>query len=305
MSSALSYILQALAVLGGLALLLMAWQHYRYLRIRREAAQDRQSLLHHRDAFHVITFFRVPEGERVADSARAFYNRLQDSGSPRLVYAGHSGFKVESKQLGAQRWDGLVLLEYSSRSVYENEASKLMAATARDLFSDSYRHGMRRNRRDSLALPLALLAIRVQDIFMGRWRPLPLDPQPGFDTAPEYDVWRQRIERLEALHRINPRGLVVFNLVKHGTEEQRRADSAYTRRMLSRMAALGHGPLHMGRSVALEGSARFDHVAIVLYPSAHYFAELISSQFFQSIIGDKQLADTQAVPTVPLTEVVA
>lgn len=70
--------------------------------------------------------------------------------------------------------------------------------------------------------------------------------------------------------------------------------------MITRMAGLTHGPMHVGRAVTLEGNARFDQVVVVYYPGPGYFADLIGSEFFQDIIGDKQLADTQAVPTVPI-----
>ncbi|MFT4519513.1 MAG: hypothetical protein ACI9JM_001909 [Halioglobus sp.] len=68
------------------------------------------------------------------------------------------------------------------------------------------------------------------------------------------------------------------------------------------MAALGHGPLHVGRSVPMEGEENFDSVFIVHYPSVKYFAELLCSQYFPSIVNNKQLVDIMAVPTVPITE---
>ena len=39
---------------------------------------------------------------------------------------------------------------------------------------------------------------------------------------------------------------------------------------------------------------------VILGGRGCYFAELLSSEFFLGIIGDKQLGDTQAVPTVPI-----
>ena len=66
------------------------------------------------------------------------------------------------------------------------------------------------------------------------------------------------------------------------------------------MGRLAHGPMHMGSAVTLEGDASFKTVAIVYYPGVSYFAKLVSSRFFLGIIGDKQLGDTQAVPTVPI-----
>ena len=43
---------------------------------------------------------------------------------------------------------------------------------------------------------------------------------------------------------------------------------------------------------------------VVHYPGTEYFAGLITSTFFQSIIGDKQLGDNQSSVTVPLLELI-
>lgn len=72
-------------------------------------------------------------------------------------------------------------------------------------------------------------------------------------------------------------------------------------RLISRMAALSHGPLHIGRSVALEKSASFNRVYILYYPSTRYYADMLSSQFYFNIGGYRQLGDAIRVPTVPIT----
>jgi len=69
---------------------------------------------------------------------------------------------------------------------------------------------------------------------------------------------------------------------------------------LTRMAALAHGPMHLGSAVPVEGDAQFDDVVIVYYPGVDYFSHLVRSRFFQGIIGDKQLGDTLVVLTVPI-----
>jgi hypothetical protein len=58
--------------------------------------------------------------------------------------------------------------------------------------------------------------------------------------------------------------------------------------------------MHIGSAVRLEEEAEFDQVVIVYYPGPNYFADMLESRFFNAIIDDKQLADTQAVPTVPI-----
>ena len=70
--------------------------------------------------------------------------------------------------------------------------------------------------------------------------------------------------------------------------------------MLSVRADVGNGPMHLGQAITLEGEADFDNVTIVYYPGVQYFADMIRSEFFTSIVRGKQLADTLSAPTVPL-----
>ena len=47
---------------------------------------------------------------------------------------------------------------------------------------------------------------------------------------------------------------------------------------------------------------RLEDVAIVYYPGVRFFSSMIQSEFFQGIIGDKQLGDTQSTITVPVLD---
>ena len=95
---------------------------------------------------------------------------------------------------------------------------------------------------------------------------------------------------------------MIVNLIKEGTGAQQTANASYGTRMLERMAVGAHGPLHMGASVPLNQAHDFDNVALVYYPGSGYFRELVTSTWFQNIIGDKQLDDSQASITVPVTD---
>lgn len=291
-------------VLLVLAVIVLAalWQHYRYLRVRRDAAQDRQRLLYSGDAFHVIVFFKLRSGDKVIDTVRRFTQHLLAGDRARLIYAGQSAFTVSSQQLGHRDWDGVLLIEYPSRPIFEECRTAPGYNEARLLFADSYIHGMRRNRRMSSSYPLLLLRRRIKDLLLGRWKLAPLQVSQEFETSANADHWRSRVSRLRALHEINRQGLVVYNLIKFSPAGQDDVVDAYGSELLSRMAALVHGPLHVGRSVALEEFARFDRVYIVYYPSARYFADLLSSQYFHSIVGINKLGDMVRVPTVPITD---
>jgi hypothetical protein len=294
--------LDAIAASVFIVVAAMAWQHLRYQRIRRDSAQDRQKAWHSSESFHVIVFFKLRNGDKVVDTLRRFVQQILTSSEARLVYAGEAAFTVSSKQLGNGDWDGLLMFEYPSRTDYQESVADGHWHEARRYFADSYMHGMRRDRQKNLAVPQFLLRLRLQDILCGKWRVEPLEVSPIFATFPEYDIWRTREARLRAINTINSEGLVVYSLAKRGNPGQRADNTVFNRKMASRMAALGHGPLHVGRLVALENLARFDQVFATHYPSADYFAELLASQFFNNLTSSKQLGDYLAVFTIPITD---
>jgi hypothetical protein len=291
-------ILFLILTLVGIA---MIWQHRRYQYIRQDLAQDLQRPLHPGEAFHVIVFFKLKPGDKVVETARRFAHQLQSSSEARLVYAGQAAFTVNALHLDNREWDGVLLFEFPSRNDYEQSRVDARTVLARRLFADSYLHGMRRNRTASLFVPQWLLRHRMKDLLLGRWRIEPLQNTLAFETAPEFQLWRNRVSRLRALHEINRDGLVMFNLIKYGADGHQDIAEIYGDRLLSRMAVFRHGPLHMGRSVALEEFARFDRVYIAYYPSARYFADLIASQYFHNIAGSKLMGDSFRVATAPIT----
>jgi hypothetical protein len=110
-----------------------------------------------------------------------------------------------------------------------------------------------------------------------------------------------RVSRLKALHEVNREGLVVLNLVKFPATGYQGLVDPFGNKLRSRMAALDHGPLHVGRTVALEKMAKFDRIYIIYYPSARYFADMLSSQYFNSVTGNPSKGDALRVATVPIT----
>lgn len=294
-------ILQLVALILAGALCAIVWQDLRYRRIRRQRAQDFQRRFHPGSAFHVIVFFKLGRGDRLVPTVRRFVELVTAASNARLIYAGQAAFTVNSEQMEVQDWDGVLLLEYPNREDYQLSCDDYRTAAARGLFADSYYHAMRRHRKLSAAIPRFLLALRLKDILKGKWRVEPFRPSPEFETFPEFQVWRNRVGRLMALHEVNRTGLVVFNLLKLPSPGGQDAVESVGAGLLSRMAALGYGPLHFGRPVVLENLARFDRVFVVYYPSARYFAQMLSSQYHASMTGMRLQSDTLSVPTVPVT----
>jgi hypothetical protein len=282
-------------------LLATIWQHYRYWRIRRDKAQDRQRLLHSTDAFHLMVFFRLRRPDKLVETCQRFTQGMLSGTRARLIYAGQSAFTENSHQLHTVDWDGVLLFEYPSRTDFERRRSAPETIAVRALFAESYFHGMRRNRKLSGLFPLHMLRRRLLDTVTGHWRPEPLQPSLEFAMSPEYALWRARVNRLSALHEVYRDGAVVFNLVKYDSGRSPGMGTHNTGKLLSRMAALSHGPLHIGRCVALEEFARFDRAYITFYPSARYLADLLGSQHFLAMLGQNKTADLLRVPTVPIT----
>jgi hypothetical protein len=295
------YVLETAALTVLLGLGCLSWQQLRFMRARKRSAQDGQSVFHRHDVFHLILYFRVPEGERVIETTREFWRRIRNACDVRLVYAGQAVFATDSKQLPHTEWSGIVVLQFPNRAGLEAPEVQSPLREARELFAESYLHGMQRNCYLSLVMPQVLLALRLKDLLRGRWRWPSLEKLPAFDTFPQYDVWRSRISRLRASHTINLGGLVVYYLVRNRDPGELLGNQDDSAELLSRMAAEGFGPLHIGRSRTLEGSERFDPVFAIHYPSAAYFAELVASRFYQGIVSGQHLVDTLSMPTVPVT----
>lgn len=291
--------------IGALILLVvlgvLLWQELRYRRIRRFRAQDFQQVFHPRDAFHVMVFFKLTSGERLVSTVRRFVELVSAAGNAKLIYAGQAAFTINSEQMERQNWDGFLLLEYPNREDYQQSCEDYRSSAARGLFSASYYHAMRRNRRFGARIPGYLLGLRLKDILKGKWRVEPFMPSAEFKMFPELQAWRDRVGRLRALHEVNRTGMVVVNLLKLPSPGGQQAVEAIGDKLMSRMAALGHGPLHVGRPVALEKLARFDRVFIVYYPSALYYADMLSSQYYASVTGFKHPGDAIRVATVPVT----
>jgi hypothetical protein len=276
----------------------MLWQHQRYLGIRREVAQDRQPLLYGGGAFHVVTFLRVAEGVDAIEAVRDLKRVTEGVGGGEWIYAGKVALEGRaSSQLEDVEWSAIVVAQFPSRDAYAEAAVSPTWRQALAGFEASYSHGLDRSAWVNLAIPHFLLARRGVQLVTREGSFFPFEPTP--DEALPAEV-RHRIDQLLRERELGAKAVVVVNLIKKGTSEQQARDRAYGWRMIGAMAERGCGPMHMGRAVTLEGDADFDDVAIVYYPGVAYFAEMLGSSFFQGIIGDKQLGDTQATITVPI-----
>jgi len=278
------------AVLAG-----MAWQHLRYLNLRRRAVQDRQPMLYGRRTFHVLTFLKAHPGEDpVAAVAKL---RQTTAGGGRWIYAGKVVVNVPSARIGPADWSAVTLVQYPSREAYERWAASEAHRVALGAFEAHYVQGARRSAAENLILPQLLLLRRLAARLRGEPSAYPFRPMPAEALPPRV---HEVMARLRADAELGRDAAVVINLQAKGDAAMRANDRRYTSPMIGLMAELGYGPMHLAKAEMLPGGEPFDRVAIVYYPGAAFFADMVGSSFYQHILPSKQLADNQSTITAPI-----
>ena len=290
------------SILLIVVLLAIAGQQYRYLRVRRDIAKDRQALFHSSSVFHAATVVELSPGQELLSGVRDFVEAIERTGAT-VVYAGKIAVNgLHSSQIPQVEWDAFVLAQYPSREAYSAATSSPEIQKARSTFATTYTLGMKRSPWLNLAIPVGLLGLRAVDIVRRHPPRYPFRRAASSDHIPgeTRDRRANLIEGLLANREYGTDAVVVLNFIKNGSAEQREANSGYGTEMMALMAEMGNGPTHIGKAVTLEGDADFDNVVIVYYPGVEYFAEMLQSEFFTGIVGGKQLGDTLSSPTVPL-----
>jgi hypothetical protein len=291
-----------LSILLIVVLLAVTGQQYRYFRWRRDVAADQQPLFHSSSVFHVATVVALAPDQDLLSTMRDFVEASEGAGA-KVIYVGKiAANALLSGQIPQAEWNAFVLNQYPSRKAYAQADADPGYQKARSSFAAAYSLGMQRSPWLNLALPVALLGVRTLDIIKRQPARYPFVPARETDGPPPAALERRAgiVAGLLANREYGRDAVVVLNFIKAGSGAQRDANSGYGAKMMSLMAEIGNGPVHMGRAMTLEGDADFDSVAIVYYPGVDYFAEMLQSEFFTAIIGDKQLGDSLSSPTVPL-----
>ncbi|AOW93714.1 hypothetical protein BFN03_16540 [Rhodococcus sp. WMMA185] len=247
----------------------------------------------------MLTFLAASPGTDIVSEVRAL-RRATEGSQAGWIYAGKVVVAaLHSAQIGEKNWSAVVLLQYPSREAYERHAESAAMRAALARFEEVYVQGFRRSPFVNAMIPQLLLAMRVAQIVGRRPSHFPFRRTQSQDVPPQVEQLSRRLsEEVE----FGAHAIVIVNLIKRGTREQRSADRRYTTAMFSAMAEGGYGPLHVGRPVRVERNYEFDAVALVYYPGVEFFIDLTRSEYFQAIYGDKQLGDTQAVITVPILD---
>jgi hypothetical protein len=275
------------------------WQHFRYLKLRRERIDDRQPLFYPARSFHAVTYLKVAAGRSALEELRALREVIERPAGGSVVYAGLVGpAMAKSKQLDNE-WDGLILTQYPSREAFDAMATQDVYRGVLARSERTHTHGATRNVALNLMIPVGLLLLRIWNILLRTPSAFPFEPV-GEDAMPELLQVMKEVEQLDAFRGIKDDAVVVFNLIQPGNETQRKADRSYALSMLSAMAEGGYGPTHAGRAVTVEGEARFTQFVSVYYPGIDHMHAMVGSTFMNRIGSGKQLGDSLAVATVPV-----
>lgn len=281
----------------------MVWQHLRYQDARRNAVHDLQDAFHSNAVLHGVLFLKVAPDTDLFDAMGALRAGTDALRGAQTVYAGKVAMNgLASSQLVEAlgedvAWDAVALVQFDDRAGYDRWRGDEGVRAAMRGFETTYIHGMKRSALANLALVQGFLLSRVMQA--ATFQPSVLPFEPALPDSVRVAAAEQRATMLEELE-LGREAVFVANLIKTGTPEEAAADARYSGAMMAAMARGGHGPLHMGTAVTLEGDASFDMVAFVYYPGVQYFHDLTGSTFFRNIIGDKRLGDTQATVTVPI-----
>ncbi|MEL6341498.1 MAG: hypothetical protein AAFV53_00090 [Myxococcota bacterium] len=280
---------------------MMLWQQLRYQHLRRTVVQDHQPLLHG-EVLHVLTFLTVSPDQDLIEAMRVLKNAAEQDRPGTLIYAGKIVANVISSPQVVRAfredvpWDGVILQQFPDREAYEAYLSNEQVQDALAQFPVRFAHGMDRSAMASALMPQLLLARKLKRIATSAPSLLPL----------KTDETRQEMATAAFppdVEQLGEDAIVVVNLIREGDAEQRTNNRHYSRSMMDLMADLNYGPMHIGGSIPIDHPLAYSSVAIVYYPGARFFRDLITSTYLQGIIGNKQLADTQVSVTVPITDV--
>jgi len=298
----MNIVFYTIATLFSVILVGIIAQEWRYYSVRRNTIKDQQNLFHGSNVFHVITALKLAPEQELINAVKNYIETVKNRGA-KVIYAGKVIINAtRSSQIPADDWDAFVLIQYPDHKAWEETNSREDYQSMRSEFGNTYSLGMQRPAVTNLLIPILLLGRRFIQIIKREPSPYPFKRTVA-PEAKQLEIQTQT-QFMDELIRVNGKysedAIVIVNFQKHGNEAERKADKGYANAMMALMAELGYGPTHIGKAVTLQGDAYFDQVVLVYYPGVEFFFDMVRSEFFNGIIGGKQLGDNQASPTVPL-----
>jgi len=298
-------LLVTICSLLALAVLVVGIHLWNQLQLRRGVLFDRQDLFHSSDAFHVVSALKLKPGQELLEGVGRYVKGVEQLGAE-VIYAGKVAFPKprKSRQMPDFEWDAFVVSQYATRDAWETAAVSANYIGLKSEFTRIWSLGMQRGATQNLVVSLVMLQKRIRH-FLSRdpatypFEPVEVPADRGRQAAARSALLEQVVTENNAF---SEDALVIINFQKFGDASQKRANSKYGDAMMSMLAEMGHGPVHLGRAVTLEDDVDFDQVAIVSYPGIEYFVEMVQSKFYTGIFGGKQLGDDLSSPTVPILQ---
>jgi hypothetical protein len=295
----------AIGVLVGLAVLVVGVHLAKHSQLRRDVLFDRQDLFHSADAFHVVSALKLEPGQELLEGVGRYVRGVEQQGA-KVIYAGKSAFPFprKSKQMPDFVWEAFVVSQYPTREAWETAATSEQYLGLKSEFTRVWSLGMKRKASQNFVVSLWMLQSRIRHVLSRAPATYPFEPVEVPEEHREaFETQRGFLAQVATENEaFSKDGVVIINFQKMATGEARQANVKYGNRMMSMLAEVGYGPVHMGRAVSLEDDVDFDQVVIVAYPGIRYFIEMAQSRFYTGIFGGKQLSDDLSSVTVPILQ---
>jgi len=302
MASVLLLAISGVVVVAILGVGVHLWNH---AQLRRDVLFDRQALFHSADVFHVVSAIKLSPDQDLLEGVGAYVRGIEAQRA-KAIYAGKVAFPVprKSSQMPDFEWEAFVVAQYPTRDAWEAVSASEAYQDLEGELTRVWSLGMERKAGANFGVSVAMLGLRVRHFLSGAEPTYPFDRvEVPDEKRAEAEVARKLLDQVVTENEaFSKHALVIINFQKRGNEAERRADAKYGTRMMSMLAEVGYGPVHMGRPVSLEDDVDFDQVVIVAYPGIRYFVEMVQSRFYTGIFGGKQLADDLSSPTVPILQ---
>lgn len=252
----------------------------------------------------LVSFFKLPDadaGQSVRNIAQQVYER-----NGKVVYTGKIHLVLlKSKQADFPEWDAIMLTKWGGNEDMESMV-KWMDEEANIL--SPWHVGMQGFRFLSL-LRKAMRLIKLRNRFGNSILPFQKADSKDYEgdgpkTLKQLKNCREIVQKLEALSADgvgDDDKVFILNLITtHPDPEAAKANSKYVLAMLKLFAEANCGPRYLGPANKVSEGATFERVALVEYPSAKFFKDMISSTYMAKIARDKQLGDTFVLYTTAL-----
>jgi hypothetical protein len=255
-------------------------------------------------SFCAVSVLKLKEGKKLESAANALRDVILGNGG-RVVYSGTAvRTLVQSKQFGECEYDLLLHTRWDSDEHFKGFLPKLQAMCEWEVVRTQ---GFHRNAWINLVginLLMTMLAIKNSFQLAGTYSlDMPAteeDEGAARDSSAPFSLEKLWTEAAMIEASAQPDApVIVYNWVKDG---HAKSNSTYGTQMLSMLINYGGGPMHIGKSCAVqpvEDAGEYTTVVAMHYPNINFITKLFRSAWMYKTVQDKKHEDSLAVLTVP------